>query len=165
MEMFPEFYEMQRNLRKTWKGDQEAYRSRERQYQGPEKSSLIMEGVNLHCLNNFLGDDNQRGKGVGLHPLWSREEEQVPGDVILTVRGQLSQYRPREKISHRKTENAKPCAAIFSLEWHNCQKFMENLQFYFTCPLSPPLQLLCFYNNSLSCALAHCKLATQETAP
>lgn len=34
---------------------------------------------------------NPGGKGVGLQPLCAREEERVPGDVILTERGQLSQ--------------------------------------------------------------------------
>lgn len=63
-----------------------------------------------------------RGKGVGLQPLCAREEEWVPGDVILTGRGQLSQYnRLQEKRSHRKTENTKPSPAIFSPIWHRQQ--------------------------------------------
>lgn len=43
------------------------------------------------------------------------EEERVPGDIIVTGKGQLSQYNKlQEKRSHRKTENTKPSLAIFS---------------------------------------------------
>ena len=42
-------------------------------------------------------------KGVGLQPLCARVEEWVPGDVILTGRGQLSQYNKlTEKYSTEK---------------------------------------------------------------
>lgn len=89
-----------------------------------------------------------RGKGVGLQPLCAREEEWVPGDVILTGRGQLSQYnRLQQKRSHRKTENTKPSPAIFSLIWHSHHKSMKIPPFCFTCPLDS-LQSLCLYYNN-----------------
>lgn len=90
------------------------------------------------------------GKGVGLQPLCAREEEWVPGDVILTGRGQLSQYsRLQEKRSLRKTENTKPSPAIFSLIWN---KSIKISQFCFSCPLFS-LYSLYFYNNNPGCPL------------
>lgn len=60
-------------------------------------------------LNNLYSNTvGSRGKGVGLGLLCAREEEWFPGDVILTGKGQLSQYnRFQKKRAHRKTENAK----------------------------------------------------------
>lgn len=49
-------------------------------------------------LNNlYRNTEGYRGKGVGLGLLCAREEERVPGDVILTGRGQLSQYNRFQK--------------------------------------------------------------------
>lgn len=49
----------------------------------------------LNNLYNNIG--GSRGEGVGLGLLCAREEEPFPGDVILTGRGQLSQYDSFQK--------------------------------------------------------------------
>lgn len=134
---FPGFHETQRNCRDlrehTEKEGKENYRSRGKRYLGQKITFLFMtlyrraitctysnpEIIEMHSVRP------SRGKGVGLQTLCAREEEWVPGDVILTGREQLSQYnRLQEKRSHRKTENTKPSPAIFSLIWHREHKSM-----------------------------------------
>lgn len=126
---FPGFHEMRRNCRdlventeKTKKNQQPTNR-RGRMISGtkdnPSFMILYWKGKQAYTIPSIIYMQcrlQSRGKGVGLQLLCAREEEWVPGDVILTGRGQLSQYNGlQQKRSHRKTENAKPSPAIFSL--------------------------------------------------
>lgn len=107
-------------LRRTRKRPNKKYwlRGRER-YLGQKITSLLWfyaeKGKHSYTIPSIIYmycGRQSRGKGVGLQLLCAREEEWVPGDVILAARGQLSQYNgPGQKRSHRETENTKtlPC--------------------------------------------------------
>lgn len=122
-------------LRRTRKRPNKKYwlRGRER-YLGQKITSLLWfyteKGKHSYTIPSIIYmycGRQSRGKGVGLQLLCAREEEWVPGDVILAARGQLSQYNGRgQKRSHRETENTKPSPAIFSLMWHGNYKSMKN---------------------------------------
>lgn len=110
---FPGFHEMQRNcgdFRELAENrNKKCTSGREKRYLGQKITSLLWlytARSKHNCLNNLYADNNPgvrwwcRGKGVGLQPLWAREEEWVPGDVILTGRGAAVtiQQALREKI-------------------------------------------------------------------